>query len=64
MAESENVEAVKLPKGTIVKLNGFPCELAGDAYIHSSAIAGMGLEAFLQLTEHGQSLAAFQSQTS
>lgn len=40
-----------LPKGTVVKLNGFPCELSQDTYVFSSAIAGMGLEAFLQSTK-------------
>jgi hypothetical protein len=48
------METVRLPRGTIVKLNGFPCELAEDAYVISSAIAGMGLEVFLQMTEEDQ----------
>lgn len=57
------METVRLPKGTIVKLNGFPCELAEDVEVFSSAIAGMGLEAFLQSTEDSQSEAAHGDST-
>jgi hypothetical protein len=43
-----SADVVKLPKGTVVKLNGFPCELAQETEVLSAAISGMGLEAFLR----------------
>jgi hypothetical protein len=49
-----STDVVRLPKGTVVKLNGFPCELAQDTEVYSTAIAGMGLEAFPQWTEGSQ----------
>lgn len=50
------MEKVTLPKGTVVKLNGVPCELAEDTEVHSATIAGMGLESFLRWSEksHGE----------
>jgi hypothetical protein len=49
------METVILPKGTVVKLNGFPCELMQDTEVSSATIAGMGgLEAFLRWSEDGQ----------
>lgn len=48
------METVKLLKGTIVKLNGFPCELAEDTEVVSATIAKMGLEEFLRWSKSGQ----------
>lgn len=52
---NSSTDVVRLPKGTVVKLNGFPCELAQDTDVYSAAIAGMGLEASPQWAEgsHG-----------
>jgi tRNA A22 N-methylase len=47
------METVKLPKGTVVKVNGVPCELAEDAEVKSATIAGMGVDAFLRWSEDG-----------
>jgi hypothetical protein len=47
------MELVRLPKGTIIKVNGLPCELAEDAHIKSAAVARMDLEAFLRRPEEG-----------
>lgn len=37
-------ETVSLPKGTIVKLRGFPCELTHETTVISDAIKKIGLE--------------------
>jgi hypothetical protein len=52
------MEIVTLPKRTVVKLNGFPCELAEDVEVKSATIAGMGLDSFLRWSEGSQSEAA------
>ena len=52
------METVRLPKGMIIRVNGFPCELAEDTYVFNSTIAGLELEAFLQSTQKGQSAVA------
>ena len=49
-----SADLVRLPKGTVVKLNGFPCELARDTDVYSTAIAEMGLEALPQWSEGSQ----------
>lgn len=51
------MEMVTLPKGTVVKLNGFPCELAEDTEVRSATIAGMGLESFLRWSNDSQDAA-------
>jgi hypothetical protein len=48
------METVRVPKGTIVRLNGFPCELVEDAYVFNTTIAGVELKTFLQSTEEGR----------
>jgi hypothetical protein len=39
-----NKDSVILPKGTVVKLNGFPCELVADTEVVSGLIAREGLD--------------------
>jgi hypothetical protein len=48
------MDKITLPKGTVVKLNGLPCQLIQDTEVYSATIAGMGLEAFLRWSEDGQ----------
>ena len=42
--QSTNKNIATLPKGTIVKLQGFPCELVQDTEVVSSLIAREGLD--------------------
>ena len=41
-------DVVILPKGTIVKLNGFPCELTADTEVVSAVLNENGLDWVLQ----------------
>jgi hypothetical protein len=49
---------VILPKGTIVKIQGLPVELAQDTPVYSKAIKKLGLDNFLYLFAKGESSTA------
>jgi len=49
------MKTVRLPKGTIIQLNGLPCELAEDVEVFNTTIAEMGLEEFLRWSRDSQS---------
>ena len=43
MENTEDKEKIILPKGTIVHLQGLPCELQANILVVSSALAEIGL---------------------
>jgi hypothetical protein len=47
--ENQQPDTVILPKGTVVKFQGLPCELTSDTEVISSTIAAIGLEAAREL---------------
>lgn len=42
------METVTIPKGTVIHLNGCPCELAFDTEVYCGTISKYGLDSVLE----------------
>jgi len=47
------MKEITLPKGTIVKIKGFPCELADDTTVFSNALTSMWPEVLADSPQTG-----------